>query len=67
MDPKNYRSISLSPSCHLCQSDVKIKHYSKVTYLGYELEESLLGEAIALIVIKRLIACLNSFTGKIDI
>ena len=47
--------------------DVKINHYSKVTYLGYQLEKSLLGEAMALIVIKRLIACLNSFTGKIDI
>ena len=47
--------------------DVKINHYSKVTYLGYELEKSLLGDAMALIVIKRLIACLNSFTGKIDI
>ena len=28
--------------------DVKIKQYSKVTYLGCELDENLLGEAIAL-------------------
>ena len=32
--------------------DVKIKQYSKVTYLGCELDESLSGEAMALKVIK---------------
>ena len=34
--------------------DVKIKQYSKVTYLGCELEESLLGEAMALKVINKI-------------
>ena len=60
------QSPSLPPATY-AKSDVKIKQYSKVTYLGYELDERLLGEAMALIVIKRLIVCLNSFTGKTDI
>ena len=47
--------------------DVKIKQYSKVTYLGDELDKSLSGEAMVLKVIIRLMAGLNSFTGKIDI
>ena len=34
--------------------DVKIKQYSKVTYLGCELEESLFGEAMALKVINKI-------------
>ena len=34
--------------------DVKIKQYSKVTYLGCEPNESLLGEAIALKVINKI-------------
>ena len=34
--------------------DVKIKQYSKVTYLGCELDESLSGEAVALKVINKI-------------
>ena len=34
--------------------DVKFKQYSKVTYLGCELDESLSGEAIALKVINKI-------------
>ena len=34
--------------------DVKIKQYSKVTYLGCELDESLSGEAMALKVINKI-------------
>ena len=43
--------------------DVKIKQYSKVKYLGCELDENLSGEDMALKVI-RLMADLNSCTGK---
>ena len=40
--------------------DIKIKQYSKVTYLGCELDESLLGEAIALKVINKINSRLKS-------
>ena len=40
--------------------DIKIKQYSKVTYLGCELDESLLGEAIALKVINKINGRLKS-------
>ena len=40
--------------------DVKIKQYSKVTYLGCKLDESLLGEAIALKVINKINGRLQS-------
>ena len=46
--------------------DIKIKQYSKVTYLNCELDKSLPGEAMALKVI-RLMAGLNFFPGKKDI
>ena len=40
--------------------DIKIKQYSKVTYLGCELDESLLGETIALKVINKINGRLKS-------
>ena len=46
--------------------DIKIKQYSKVTYLNCELDKSLPGEAMALKVI-RLMVGLNFFPGKKDI
>ena len=46
--------------------DIKIKQYSKVTYLNCELDKSLPGEAMVLKVI-RLMAGLNFFPGKKDI
>ena len=52
---------------HTQYGDVKIKQYSKVTYLGCELDDSFSGEARALKVIIRLMAGLNSFAGKTDI
>ena len=39
---------------YIYYGDVKIKQYSKVTYLGCELDESLSGEAIALKVINKI-------------
>ena len=44
------------------KSHAKIKQYSKITYLGSEFEENLSGEAMALKVIIRLMACINSFS-----
>ena len=46
--------------------DIKIKQYSKVTYLGCELHESLLGEAMALKVKNKINGMLKFFTGKTD-
>ena len=39
---------------YIYYGDAKIKQYSKVTYLGCELDESLSGEAIALNVINKI-------------
>ena len=44
--------------------NIKIKQYSKVTHLGCGLDESLLGEAMALKIINRLMAGLNFFRRK---
>ena len=47
--------------------DVKIKQYSKVTYLGFELDESLSGEAMSLKVINKIDGRLKFLYRKTDI
>ena len=47
--------------------DVKIKQYSKVTYLGCELDESLSGEAMALKVINKINGRLKFLYRETDI
>ena len=44
---------NLPPTIYV-KSDVKIKQYSRVTYLSYELDESLSGEAMALKVMNKI-------------
>ena len=44
--------------------DVKIKQYSRVTYSGYELDESLSGDALALKVINKINERLKFFYRK---
>ena len=44
--------------------EVKIKKYLKVTYLGYELDESLSGEAMALKVVNKINGMLTFFYTK---
>ena len=48
-------------------SDIKIKQYSKVKYLGCELDENLPGEAMALKFINKINGRFNSFKEKTNI
>ena len=48
-------------------SDIKIKQYSKVKYLGCELDENLPGEAMALKFINEINGRFNSFKEKTNI
>ena len=47
--------------------DIKIKQYSKVKYLGCELDENLPGEAMALKFINKINGRFNSFKEKTNI
>ena len=48
-------------------SDIKIKQYSKVKYLGCELDENLPGETMALKFINKINGRFNSFKEKTNI
>ena len=47
--------------------DIKIKQYSKIKYLGCELDENLPGEAMALKFINKINGRFNSFKEKTNI